>query len=182
MDELVAFALSEARKLESAGLDACIVENVGDVPLFRDHVPAGDGRRDGGARHRGPPGDLDARRRQHPPQRLRRGALDRARLRRRLHPLQRGDRRLRHRPGDHPGLRRRARPAPARARLRSADLRRRARQARAPAVRRPDRVRGAGPGRARRRRRGDRLRPAQPDPTDVGAARHREETQWSCRC
>jgi uncharacterized protein len=40
MDELVAFALSEARKLESAGLDACIVENVGDVPLFRDHVPA----------------------------------------------------------------------------------------------------------------------------------------------
>jgi membrane complex biogenesis BtpA family protein len=39
MDELVAFALSEARKLEAAGLDACIVENVGDVPLFRDHVP-----------------------------------------------------------------------------------------------------------------------------------------------
>ena len=36
MNELVAFALSEARKLESAGLDACIVENVGDVPLFRD--------------------------------------------------------------------------------------------------------------------------------------------------
>src|SRR3954470_19501232 len=40
MDELVAFALSEAEKLEGAGLDACIVENVGDVPLFRDHVPA----------------------------------------------------------------------------------------------------------------------------------------------
>jgi uncharacterized protein len=39
MDELVAFALSEAGKLEAAGLDACIVENVGDVPLFRDHVP-----------------------------------------------------------------------------------------------------------------------------------------------
>src|SRR4029450_11691339 len=39
MDELVAFALSEARKLESAGLDACIVENVGDVPLFRAPVP-----------------------------------------------------------------------------------------------------------------------------------------------
>jgi membrane complex biogenesis BtpA family protein len=39
MDELVAFALSEAEKLEVAGLDACIVENVGDVPLFRDHVP-----------------------------------------------------------------------------------------------------------------------------------------------
>jgi uncharacterized protein len=40
MDELVAFALSEARKLEAAGLDGCVVENVGDVPLFRDHVPA----------------------------------------------------------------------------------------------------------------------------------------------
>jgi hypothetical protein len=40
MDELVAFALAEARTLEAAGLDACIVENVGDVPLFRDHVPA----------------------------------------------------------------------------------------------------------------------------------------------
>jgi uncharacterized protein len=39
MDELVAFALTEARKLETAGLDACIVENVGDVPLFREHVP-----------------------------------------------------------------------------------------------------------------------------------------------
>ena len=39
MDELVAFALSEAEKLGGAGLDACIVENVGDVPLFRDHVP-----------------------------------------------------------------------------------------------------------------------------------------------
>src|SRR5436853_207782 len=34
MDELVAFALSEAEKLEAAGLDACIVENVRDVPLF----------------------------------------------------------------------------------------------------------------------------------------------------
>jgi uncharacterized protein len=40
MDELVALTLSEARKLEAAGLDACVVENVGDVPLFRDHVPA----------------------------------------------------------------------------------------------------------------------------------------------
>ncbi len=39
MEELIAFALSEAGKLEAAGLDACIVENVGDVPLFRDHVP-----------------------------------------------------------------------------------------------------------------------------------------------
>jgi membrane complex biogenesis BtpA family protein len=39
MDELVSFAVSEAGKLEAAGLDACIVENVGDVPLFREHVP-----------------------------------------------------------------------------------------------------------------------------------------------
>lgn len=39
MDELVAYALAEARTLEAAGLDACIVENVGDVPLFRDRVP-----------------------------------------------------------------------------------------------------------------------------------------------
>ena len=39
MDELVGFALSEAEKLGGAGVDACIVENVGDVPLFRDHVP-----------------------------------------------------------------------------------------------------------------------------------------------
>ncbi len=40
MDSLVAYALSEANRLERAGLDACIVENVGDVPLFRDSVPA----------------------------------------------------------------------------------------------------------------------------------------------
>lgn len=39
MEELVAFALAEAAKLERAGLDACIVENVGDVPLFRERVP-----------------------------------------------------------------------------------------------------------------------------------------------
>jgi uncharacterized protein len=39
LDELVAFALDEAAKLERAGLDAVVVENVGDVPLFRDHVP-----------------------------------------------------------------------------------------------------------------------------------------------
>ena len=40
IDELVDFALEEAEKLERAGLDGLIVENVGDVPLFRDHVPA----------------------------------------------------------------------------------------------------------------------------------------------
>lgn len=36
MKELTEFALSEAGKLERAGLDACIVENVGDVPLLKE--------------------------------------------------------------------------------------------------------------------------------------------------
>lgn len=36
MKELTEYALSEADKLERAGLDACIVENVGDVPLFKE--------------------------------------------------------------------------------------------------------------------------------------------------
>ncbi|MDG6898782.1 MAG: BtpA/SgcQ family protein [Nitrososphaerota archaeon] len=36
MKELADYALSEADKLEGAGLDACIVENVGDVPLLKD--------------------------------------------------------------------------------------------------------------------------------------------------
>ncbi|MDA4124795.1 MAG: BtpA/SgcQ family protein [Thaumarchaeota archaeon] len=39
MKELTEFALSEADKLEAAGLDACIVENVGDVPLFKENLP-----------------------------------------------------------------------------------------------------------------------------------------------
>ena len=39
MDKLVDFALSEASKLERAGLDACIVENVGDTPLFKEDLP-----------------------------------------------------------------------------------------------------------------------------------------------
>ena len=39
LEEIVEFALAEAGRLERAGLDACIVENVGDVPLFREHVP-----------------------------------------------------------------------------------------------------------------------------------------------
>ena len=38
MKELTEFALSEADKLERAGLDACIVENVGDVPLLKDNL------------------------------------------------------------------------------------------------------------------------------------------------
>jgi uncharacterized protein len=39
MEQLTEFALSEAAKLERAGLDACIVENVGDVPLFKENLP-----------------------------------------------------------------------------------------------------------------------------------------------
>jgi len=39
MKELTEFALSEADKLEGAGLDACIVENVGDVPLLKENLP-----------------------------------------------------------------------------------------------------------------------------------------------
>jgi hypothetical protein len=40
IDELIDFALGEAQKLERAGLDGLIVENVGDVPLFKDDVPS----------------------------------------------------------------------------------------------------------------------------------------------
>jgi membrane complex biogenesis BtpA family protein len=39
MDALVDFALSEARLLQEAGLDAAIIENVGDAPFFRARVP-----------------------------------------------------------------------------------------------------------------------------------------------
>jgi hypothetical protein len=39
MKQLTEFALSEADKLEGAGLDACIVENVGDTPLFKESLP-----------------------------------------------------------------------------------------------------------------------------------------------
>jgi len=39
MKQLTDFALSEADKLEGAGLDACIVENVGDTPLFKENLP-----------------------------------------------------------------------------------------------------------------------------------------------
>jgi membrane complex biogenesis BtpA family protein len=39
MKQLTEFALSEADLLEDAGLDACIVENVGDVPLFKENLP-----------------------------------------------------------------------------------------------------------------------------------------------
>jgi membrane complex biogenesis BtpA family protein len=39
MDALVDFALSEARLLQDAGLDAAIIENVGDAPFFRARVP-----------------------------------------------------------------------------------------------------------------------------------------------
>ena len=37
--ELTDFALSESDKLEGAGLDGCIVENVGDTPLFKENLP-----------------------------------------------------------------------------------------------------------------------------------------------
>jgi len=40
MRQLTEFALSEADLLEDAGLDACIVENVGDVPLFKEKLPS----------------------------------------------------------------------------------------------------------------------------------------------
>ncbi len=39
MKKLTDFATSEADKLEGAGLDACIVENVGDTPLFKEELP-----------------------------------------------------------------------------------------------------------------------------------------------
>jgi uncharacterized protein len=39
MKQLTDFALSEADKLEKAGLDACIVENIGDVPLLKENLP-----------------------------------------------------------------------------------------------------------------------------------------------
>ena len=40
MEQLTDFALTEADKLERAGLDACIVENVGDVPLLKGGLPS----------------------------------------------------------------------------------------------------------------------------------------------
>ncbi len=39
LDELVVFALEELSRLESAGIDGVIVENVGDTPFFRKGVP-----------------------------------------------------------------------------------------------------------------------------------------------
>ena len=39
VDELIEFALAEVAKLERAGLDGAIVENVGDAPFFRSRVP-----------------------------------------------------------------------------------------------------------------------------------------------
>jgi membrane complex biogenesis BtpA family protein len=40
LEQVIEFALDEAGKLERAGLDAAIVENVGDTPFFREGVPA----------------------------------------------------------------------------------------------------------------------------------------------
>jgi uncharacterized protein len=39
LDEIVDFALDERAKLEDAGIDGMIVENVGDAPFFREGVP-----------------------------------------------------------------------------------------------------------------------------------------------
>lgn len=40
LDEVIDYALAEAALLEGAGMDAVIVENVGDTPFFRESVPA----------------------------------------------------------------------------------------------------------------------------------------------
>jgi len=39
LDEIVVFAQEELERLESAGIDGVIVENVGDTPFFRKGVP-----------------------------------------------------------------------------------------------------------------------------------------------
>ncbi len=39
VNQLIQYALVEARKLENAGLDAVIVENVGDTPFFKERLP-----------------------------------------------------------------------------------------------------------------------------------------------
>jgi membrane complex biogenesis BtpA family protein len=39
MEELTEFAVSEATRLETAGLDGAVVENAGDAPFFRDKAP-----------------------------------------------------------------------------------------------------------------------------------------------
>jgi uncharacterized protein len=40
LEDIVEFALAEATLLEGAGMDAVVVENVGDAPFFRESVPA----------------------------------------------------------------------------------------------------------------------------------------------
>jgi membrane complex biogenesis BtpA family protein len=39
VDSLVEYALNEAKKLEEAGLDGAIVENIGDTPLLKSALP-----------------------------------------------------------------------------------------------------------------------------------------------
>ena len=39
LEQVIEFALEEAARLERAGLDAAIVENVGDTPFFREGIP-----------------------------------------------------------------------------------------------------------------------------------------------
>ncbi|WP_229768273.1 BtpA/SgcQ family protein [Sulfodiicoccus acidiphilus] len=40
LEQLMDYAVSEARTLEEAGVGAAIVENLGDYPFFKDEVPA----------------------------------------------------------------------------------------------------------------------------------------------
>lgn len=39
IDELVNYAITEAQKLQRAGVDGVIVENLGDYPYFKDNIP-----------------------------------------------------------------------------------------------------------------------------------------------
>ena len=39
LEDIVNYALSEVRKLEEAGVDGVIVENLGDYPFFKDNIP-----------------------------------------------------------------------------------------------------------------------------------------------
>jgi len=39
LEEIVKYAVTEAEKLQSAGVDAVIVENLGDYPFFKDNIP-----------------------------------------------------------------------------------------------------------------------------------------------
>lgn len=40
LDKIIQRAVNEAKLLEDSGFDAIIIENFGDVPFYKDHVPA----------------------------------------------------------------------------------------------------------------------------------------------